>query len=87
MPRSEGVDKAMIKREEWKAIQPREEQVNGIADKVVVHHTGADTCRVIGLSGANCQRCLQEESCVKELLLALQNDDLSKPIICVLFLC
>ena len=68
----------MIKREEWGAQQARDEQVNGLADMVVVHQTGPATCSVIGLSAANCQRCLQDESCVKQLILATQNDDLSE---------
>ena len=75
------LDKAIIKREEWKALPARDDQVNGIADKVIVHRAGPDTCKVIGLSGDNCQQCLRKETCIKELILALQNEDLSKNVI------
>jgi len=68
----------MITREEWEAIKPlREEPMSGIPDNVVLHQTGANTCKVVGLSGANCKSCLRDESCVKQLILALQNEDLS----------
>ena len=75
----EGVDKAMIKRDEWQAEEPRQvQQVNGMADNIVIMHTGPDTCMVMGLSGSNCQRCIQDEECMTEHLAAFQSADLGK---------
>ncbi len=75
----EGVDKAMIKRDEWGARNPRQEQpIDGIADNIIVQHTGPDTCKTLALSGANCLRCFQDESCTKQAILALQDADMSK---------
>ena len=75
----ENVENAMIKREEWEAAEPRQVlQVNGIADNVMLLHTGPDTCKIGGLSGYNCERCMQDEECTKGLLTALQANDLGK---------
>lgn len=75
----EGVEKAMIKREEWQAMEPRHiQRVNGIANNVIVWHTGPDTCKILGLSGSNCQRCIQDEACIKEHLAAFQAADLNE---------
>ncbi|KAK2140077.1 hypothetical protein LSH36_1491g00069 [Paralvinella palmiformis] len=72
------VGKAMIKRDEWGALNPRQEQViSGIADNVIVYHTGSGTCNTMGFSGQNCQQCLQDESCAKQAVLALQDQDMS----------
>ncbi|KAK2140078.1 hypothetical protein LSH36_1491g00066 [Paralvinella palmiformis] len=74
----EGVDKAIIKREEWGAMNPRQEQpITGIADNVIVYHTGPDTCSTLGLSGSNCQQCLKDGYCAKQAVLALQDQDMS----------
>ena len=71
----------MIKREEWQAMEPRHiQRVNGLANNVIVWHTGPDTCNVLGLSGSNCQRCIQDEACMKEHLAAFQAADLSKSL-------
>ena len=76
-PHCQGVDKAIISREDWKASPARREQaINGIADRVIIRHTGPDTCRVIGLSGSNCQFCLLDESCVKQLVATMQESDM-----------
>ncbi|KAK2141057.1 hypothetical protein LSH36_1170g00086 [Paralvinella palmiformis] len=75
----EGVQKAMIKREEWQATEPRQVLgVNGMANNIILWHTGPDTCKVMGLSGSNCQRCIQDEACMKQLLATFQAADLGK---------
>ena len=75
----EGVDKAMITREEWRALNPRQKQsIDGIADNVIVQHTGPDTCNALGLSSTNCEKCLEDESCVKQAIQAMQDEDMSK---------
>ena len=69
----------MIKREEWQAAEPRQVlQVNGIADNIILLHTGPDTCKIGGLSGYNCERCMQDEECMKGFLTAFQANDLGK---------
>ncbi|KAK2141387.1 hypothetical protein LSH36_1110g00033 [Paralvinella palmiformis] len=74
----EGVTKAMIKREEWQAIQPRYiKRLNHVVNEVFVWHTGPDTCRMIGLSGSNCQQCIRDEPCMVKRISAIQNADLS----------
>ncbi|KAK2140079.1 hypothetical protein LSH36_1491g00070 [Paralvinella palmiformis] len=76
-PHCEGVQKATISRTEWGAAKARQEQaMNGIADQVIVYHTGPDTCHVIGLSGYNCRLCLLDESCVKQIISAIQHQGL-----------
>ncbi|KAK2155988.1 hypothetical protein LSH36_224g02021 [Paralvinella palmiformis] len=73
----EGVEKSMIKREEWEAAEPRQVlQVNGIADNIILLHTGPDTCTIGGLSRYNCERCMQDEECMKGFLIAFQANDL-----------
>ena len=75
----EGVEKAMIKREDWQALEPRQIlRVNGMADNIIIWQTGPDTCKNVGLFGYNCQRCIQDEGCMKELLAAFQTGDLGK---------
>ncbi|KAK2141388.1 hypothetical protein LSH36_1110g00034 [Paralvinella palmiformis] len=74
----EDVTKATIKREEWQAIEPRYvKPVNDIANEVIFWHTGSETCRMFGLSGYNCQKCIQDEHCLKKRISAIQNADLS----------
>ncbi|KAK2138624.1 hypothetical protein LSH36_2714g00011, partial [Paralvinella palmiformis] len=74
----EGVDQAMIKREEWRATEPRHiQRVNGLANNIILWHTDPGTCKLIELYGSNCQRCNQDEGCMTEHLAAFQAADLS----------
>ena len=78
----QGVNKATIARDEWQAVKPRYVQpVAGIANEVILWHTGPDTCRMIGLSSYNCEKCIQNEACIKKHLSAFQDTDLSKFIL------
>ena len=70
---------AIVTREEWKAIVARwKHAIDGVAEGVIVWHTGSNTCNLAGLSAVQCQSCLRQQSCTEELVRALQDADFSE---------
>ncbi|KAK2156280.1 hypothetical protein LSH36_217g05108 [Paralvinella palmiformis] len=71
--------KAVVTRDQWGAVAAhREVAIIGRAEKLFVWHTGPKTCNVGGLSAAECQSCLGDQSCTKQLIKAMQDADLEE---------
>ena len=73
----DSVDKALVKRQDWHATEARHVQpMTGMVSDVMVWHTGPETCRLLGLSGSNCGRCLADEHCLVHHVASIQAADL-----------
>lgn len=70
---------AIVTREQWKAMTPRQQlTITDRANQVYVWHTGPNTCKLIGLTEVKCQDCLQQKSCKQRIVRAIQDGDLKQ---------